>query len=301
MRRSLLVIVVLLLLNACTSTGELRDALENTEFANDRSTQLIIRTPEQNAYEVRTLNGEYVRTLVATNYGLADVDDYGERVLVRTGADFVAVEAGGTVRSLDMGRGWRNVALNGSGTRIATTNNQERLIRILSFDTLDLLQEIPCPEDAACWWLGWDMNNTKILWLGGYSHNGFERLDLATGESESVARETLPWIKHPGETMLHNSSSCRRTGATLIPSDSGIVLQEPDREPRSLVTIRGKRNPIIFGESYPAIDRAGFIADCEYVIFGFGGDDWLVDVESGLIGRLAGKVWYVLSQSSVTP
>jgi hypothetical protein len=67
------------------------------------------------------------------------------------------------------------------------------------------------------------------------------------------------------------------------------------------VVIQGRRDTFLFGEHFPAIDKAGFVSDCQYVIFGFGGDDWLVDVTEGLIGRLTGQVWYVLPQLSVTP
>lgn len=301
MFRSAVVIVSSLVLNACTSPGEIKGGQDNTAFATNDSTQLILRTPEKNAFEVRTLVGEYVRTLVHTQYALADVDDRANRVLLRTGLGFFAAEAGGALRPLGVGSGWRNVAINGSGTRIAMTNNRERLIRVLSFETLELLQEVPCPEDASCWWLAWDFIDTNILWLGGFSHNGYERLDLTTGESTSIPRASYPRIRYTGETLLYNSNVCRETGATLIPSDSGIVLQEPGQEPRSLVVIKGRRDTFLFGERFSAIDKAGFVSDCQYVIFGFDGDDWLVDVKEGLIGRLAGQVWYVLPQLSVTP
>ena len=299
--RLTLVVVSLTVLHACTSPGEIIGAKDDTAFVADHSTRLIVRSPEKNAYEVHTLAGEYVRTLVHGQYGLVDVDNRAERFLLRSGVGFVAADSSGALRPLATGSGWRNVALDGSGTRIAMANNHERLIRVLSFDTLELLQEIPCPEDAYCWWVNWDLTNANILWLGGYSHNGYERLDLTTGESTSIPRESYPRIKYPGETLLSNSNYCRDTGATLIPSDSGIVLQEPGLEPRSIVVIKGFRNTFLFGEHFPAISRAVFVSDCQYVIFGFGGDDWLVDVKEGLIGRLSGQVWYELPRLSVTP
>jgi len=296
-----LVIVSLTVLHACTSPGEIIGVQDDTAFVTDHSTQLILRMPEKNAYEVRTLTGEYVRTLIHTRYRLVDVDNRAERVLLRTGVGFVAADSSGASRPLATGSGWRNVAIDGSGTRIAMTNNHERLIRVMSFETLELLQEIPCPEDASCWWLGWDFTDANILWFGGYSHNGYERLDLTTGESTSIPRENYPRIRRPAATLLSNSNYCRETGATLIPSDSGIVLQEPGLEPRSLVVIKGRRNTFLFGEHFPAISRAAFVSDCQYVIFDFGGDDWLVDVREGLIGRLTGQVWYELPRLSVTP
>ena len=179
-------------------------------------------------------------------------------------------------------------------------NNQERLIRVLSFETLELLQEIPCPEDAFCWWANWDFTDANILWLDGYSHYGYERLDLTTGKSTSVPRENYPRIRYPANTALSNSICCRETGATLIRSDSGIVLQEPGLESRSIVVIKGFRNTFLFGEHFPPINRAAFVADCQYVVFDFGGDDWLVDVKEGLIGRLTGQVWYELPGLAVT-
>jgi len=297
----MLVIVSLTVLHACTSPGEIIGVQDDTAFVTDHSTQLIVKTPEKNAYEVRTLAGEYVRTLVHGRYRLVDVDNGAERFLLRSGVGFAAADSSGTSRPLATGSGWRNVAIDGSGTRIAMTNNHERLIRVLSFETLELLQEIPCPEDAYCRWLGWDLTDANILWLGGYSHNGYERLDLTTGESTSIPRENYPRIRYPAHSTLSNSNYCRETGATLIRSDSGIVLQEPGLDPRSIVVIKGRRNTFLFGEHFPAIDRAAFVADCQYVIFGFNRDDWLVDVKEGLIGRLTGKVWYELPRLPVTP
>ena len=301
MSRLMLVIVSLTVLHACTSPGEIIGVQDDTAFVTDHSTQLIVKTPEKNAYEVRTLAGEYVRTLVHGRYRLVDVDNGAERFLLRSGVGFAAADSSGTSRPLATGSGWRNVAIDGSGTRIAMTNNHERLIRVLSFETLELLQEIPCPEDAYCRWLGWDLTDANILWLGGYSHNGYERLDLTTGESTSIPRENYPRIRYPAHSTLSNSNYCRETGATLIRSDSGIVLQEPGLDPRSIVVIKGRRNTFLFGEHFPAIDRAAFVADCQYVIFGFNRDDWLVDVKEGLIGRLTGKVWYELPRLPVTP
>lgn len=301
MSRLTLVIVSLTVLHACSSPGEIMGVQDDTAFVTDHSTQLIVRTPEKNAYEVRTLAGEYVRTVVHGRYGLADVDNRAERVLLRAGAGFVAADSSGALRPLATGSGWRNVAIDGSGSRIAMTNNQERLIRVLSFDTLELLQEIPCPDDASCWWLGWDFTDANILWLGGYGHDGYERLNLTTGESTTIPRERHPRIRRPSATLLSNSNYCRETGATLIPGNSGIVLQEPGLEPRSIVVIKGRRNAFLFGEDLPAINRAAFVADCQYVIFDFGGDDWLVDVKEGLIGRLTGQVWYELPRLPETP
>jgi len=299
--RLTLVIVSLTVLHACTSPGEIIGAQDDTTFVADHSTRLIVRSPEKNAYEVRTLAGEYVRTLVHGQYRLVDVDNRGERFLLRSGVGFVAADSSGALRPLATGSGWRSVALDGSGSRIAMANNHERLIRVLSFDTLELRQEIPCPEDAYCWWVSWDFTDANILWLGGYSHNGYERLDLTTGESTSIPRENYPKIRYPAHTTLSNSNYCRETGATLIRSNNGIMLQEPGLEPRSIVEIKGFRNTFLFGEHFPPISRAAFVADCQYVIFDFHGNDWLVDVKEGLIGRLTGQVWYELPRLSVTP
>lgn len=301
MSRLLLIFVLLTVLQACTSPGEIVGAQDDTAFVTDDSAQLIVRMREKNAYEVRTLAGDYVRTLFHTRYGLVDVDNRAERFILKTGAGFAAADSSGALRRLPAGSGWRNAALNGSGTRIAITNNEERLIRVLSFETLELLQEIPCPEDAYCWWANWDFTDTNILWLGGYSHNGYERLDLTTGEATSVSRETYPKMRHAADTTLSNSNYCRETGATLIRSNSGIALQEPGLEPRSIVVIKGFRNTFVFGEHFPPISRAAFVANCQYVVFDFGGDDWLVDLEEGLVGRLTGQVWYELPRLSATP
>jgi hypothetical protein len=302
--RLTLVVVSLTVLHACSSPGEIIGARDDTTFVTDHSTQLILKMPENEAYEIRTLTGEYVRTLVPapvhTRFGLVDVDNRAERVLLRTGVGFVAADSSGAMRPLAVGSGWRRPVIDGSGTRIAMVNNHERLIRVLSFETLELLQEIPCPEDAYCWWVGWDFADANILWLSD-GQLGYERLDLTTGESTNIPRENYPRIRHPPDTVLSNSNYCRETGATLIRSDSGIVLQEPGLEPRSLVVIKGFRNTFLFGEHFPVISRAAFVADCQYVIFDFGFDDWLVDVKEGLIGRLTGEVWYELPRLSVTP
>lgn len=79
-------------------------ALADTAFVSNHSTQLIVRTPENNAYEVRTLAGEYVRTLLHTRYGLVDVDNRAERFLLRTGVGFAAADSSGALRPLAPGQ-----------------------------------------------------------------------------------------------------------------------------------------------------------------------------------------------------
>src|SRR5690606_32414100 len=101
---------------------------------------------------------------------------------------------------------------------------------------------------------------SDILWLGARSHNADERLDVRTGETVGVPRDAYPNIRHGFDAMLHNSNRCGATGATLSTSDAGMELKIDDRE-QPLAQIEGYRH-----FRFPAIDRAAFIADCQYVI-----------------------------------
>lgn len=274
------------MLGGCYSQGRLVGAEANTQFAAGDPTRILVRSRDTEAYEIRTLSGRYVETLLQGPYQLADIDDAGSHMLLRRGQDRVlAAVASGSVRNVDLGDGWHNVAIDGAGQRIVETSWQQERIRILSFDTLELLQAIECPEEQ-CTAATWDRADPDVLWVHGYSHNGYERLDLVTGEWLRIPDRAPPAVRLTAELALDQSNRCASTGAVLEVHGNGIDLEEAGGVSRQIVRIAGRHNFNPLAEHFAAIRRAAFVGDCRYAIFDFAGAEWLVDVRSGTLGKL---------------
>lgn len=301
MRYRLLLVASVLLLSACAtpSPGTLVGAMDNTDFLTDSATQLIVSTEEPvgNNFEVRTLRGASVRKIGSGRYRLVDIDDQGRRFVAWGYLDsqpgYFAGEVEGEKRPLPQSGEWSGATIDSTGTRIAVTSNDRQIIRVLSFEDLRVVQEVSCLPSISCWWVAWDSVESDVLWFGARTHGGFERLDLETGATAGVPRDAYPNIRFPPETVLYNANRCGATGATLSASDTGINLQTADRV-QLLVTIEGRSRFQGIHHRFQAINRAAFIAECRYVVFDFDGSDWVVEMDTGLIGRLAGRALYVL-------
>jgi hypothetical protein len=301
MIRVLLVAAVLGSLCGCPATnpGILIGAMDNSEFVADERTRLLV-TREISTYgrihEIRSLRGDFIRTIGAGEFGIVDVDDAAERFVgleylgPRGTPRIFAGDVSGSMRPLPESGRWLFAAIDAGGTRIAVTDRERRTIKVFSFDDLRTLHELPCPANAFCNWVSWETTDTEALWFAGRGPgNNYARLDLRTELSENFAPEAFVHVRRanmlPGS--LH-SDRCWTSSTSLHRTNDGITLRSNDGA-RRLVTIgnfhHSRFDPVTF---------ASFIAGCRYVLFGYDDRYWLADVQSGLVGRLEDGIVLVL-------
>jgi hypothetical protein len=301
--RTFLLIIILLPPVANADLGQLVNPGKDLDFVDDTSSRVIVHSPLTETYEIRTLRGEPVRTLVRTSYPLADVSANAERLLLSTPTGLMAVRVGGDIRELAIERTRSQLgyvyALSASGAHIAETRSGERRIRIWSFDTLERTHDLPCP-DHDCVLVAWDAKNENVLWVAGYSHDEFDRLDLTTGKTERMSpiNMVLP-IRIPASHQIYQLDRCRMTGVRLNPHDEGLELWAVGRPTRRLVEVRGRTRG--FHDMANTIPRAGFIGKCRYVFFEFRRRNYLVDVQGGRIGPFMDHLVYVMPDGYGVP
>lgn len=301
MIRVLLVAAVSGLLFGCPATnpGTLVGAVDNSEFVPDERTRLVVTrrvSTTGRMHEIRTLRGDFVRSIGTGNFGIVDIDDAGKRFV---GLEYLgptelarlfAGDASGSMRPLPESDRWLFAAIDAYGTRIAVTDRQRETIKVYSFTDLQTLYEISCPVNAFCNWVSWDRRDADVLWLGGRGPgNNYARLDVRTEQSINFAPDAFPNVRRanmlPGS--LH-SDRCWTSDTLLNRTRDGIALLTGGTT-RQLVTVEDFHD-----YRFPAISFASFIAECRYVLFGYDNAYWLADTESGLIGKLEGAVVLVL-------
>ena len=275
-------------LAGCGSTpGVLVGARDNTAFAQDDSPYLVMKM-HSGATDLRSLRGEHIRTLLpAGDFGLFDTDDSGLRIIGRDSIGAFRAVAGESPRRLDLLIEWTaNMTLNGPGTRIAATNGPGGRLRIVSFDTGEVLLSRDCPAAASCFWMGWDTQDPDVVWLLGKTHDGYVRVNIASGETALFSRDVNLPIRQPMQNAL-SQTTCRQSGAKLVASRDTIDLVENGQPSRRVVTVEGSR-PGLFGERIPPIRSMGFLEGCRYVVFTYLFDRYLLELATGAIGRLPG-------------
>ena len=288
------------MLSACpgANQGVLLAGLENTRFVADEQTLVVVTQRHaslEQTHEIRTLRGDYVRTIATGSFNLVDVDDAGERFIGQAYLEtevpgFFAGTVSGSMRLLPESDSWFAAAIDSNGTRIAVTDPERQIIKVFSFADLESAREIPCPETAFCYWISWDIADADVLWVAGRGPgNNYTRIDLRSDASSNFAPDAFPNVRRanmvPGS--LH-SERCWASDVVLERSNDGIAVRSGD-DVRRLVTIQG-----FSSRRSPAIGWASFIADCRYVLFSYAAGSWVADVQSGLVGRLEGEAAFVL-------
>jgi hypothetical protein len=277
-----------LLAGCYSSPGALMDAQDNTRFATDDSLHLVVVPDGEHGAQIRKLNGDVVRTFVdGVRFHPMGVDERGLRMVGTDSAGAFTVVAGEPVHRLDqLGYEWNaSLVLNGAGTRIATTNWQEGRLRILSFDTREILHDMPCPAAAYCYWVRWDLQDPDVVWFSGKT-GGFARFNFARSETTVVTDNDDPPMRLSGESAL-SRKTCKATGAQLVEQDNRVDLVESGKQTRTVIYVAGFRRPP-FGRPGGPISLLGFLEGCRYAVFTFGPDSYLLDTTSGAKGRLAG-------------
>jgi hypothetical protein len=150
-----LVLIAALLAGCRSSPGALMNAQDNTRFATDNSIRLVLALEGERGTEIRTLSGEPVRTLLPPGWHLLSVDDRGVRILAANSEGLSVGVVGQPLRRVDtVPIEWASSpVLNGAGTRIAATSGPGGRLRILSFDTGEILHDVACPTAASCYWV----------------------------------------------------------------------------------------------------------------------------------------------------
>jgi hypothetical protein len=295
-----LILIAALLAGCRGSPGTLMGARDNTRFATDDSIRLVLALEDERGAEIRKLSGEAVRTLLPPGRHFVSVDDRGVRVLAADSEGLSAAVVGEPVRRLDtLPLGWTaNPMLNGAGTRIAATNGPGGGLRIVSFDTGEILHDIACPAAASCFWVSWDLEEPDAVWFGSrVTEATYVRFNFARGEVTLVKSQDPPPMRST-TGWLHSQTTCRATGAQLNEYDNRLDLVQSGQQTRTVAFVAGfERPPLSRPET--AIDDPSFLEGCRYAIFRFHNRSYLLDTVTGEKGLLAGYPIYVLRSATM--
>jgi hypothetical protein len=191
------------------------------------------------------------------------------------------------------------LGLNGAGTRIAVTNGAGGGLRIVSFDTGEILHDTTCPTAASCYWVSWDLEDPDVVWFGSrVTEAAYVRFNVARAEVTLVKSQDPPPPLRYNSAALFSQTTCRETGARLVEYDDRLDLVQEGQQTRTLAYVAGFQRPP-FSRPYTAIDDVSFLAGCRYAVFQYRLRTYLLDTATGEKGPLAGYPVYTLRTATM--
>jgi hypothetical protein len=263
------------------------------EFVDAPAVAVVLALDDGRQVELYALNGRRLRELSSGPYpiGIADFSDRLDRAVGRSAETAFRQVIGEPRSSLALPVSWHmNLALDGPGDRIGASSMAAKQFVVFAFATGNALVERSCPNDEPCSFVGFDRHDPDVVWLTAGAANRYLRFTLSSGAWTWVDPSDATTVRWPATYWRRNGTRCAETGEELVSTESAVDVRSRDGRVRRLVATRGFRQPLLLGDAIRPIGGASFVPGCAYAVFQFYSEDYVVDVRTGQIGRLPGRI-----------